>query len=471
MPRVRVRTLLLDLVAHRLQDGQAHRARLPRVPGGPHGRAEPERAGLRRLHHHLHAELARQVAAVEEAPHLRHALGGGADQVGALQGDGAPGGREAAQAPGVGAGHQPPGPDPLAVGGEVVHGEGEVGESRPEARRVGPRPRGVEPGRHPRVAVRAAGRERGRQRLGIVRVPRREVALRHIGRVHGSTPLVSRYGVSPCRTSSSPTTTASTPRDSWPSRRRSGRWGTSASSPRTPTAAPSAGASPSTIRSTWRRSSSPTAPRPSRRTGRRSNCVRFAALGLIEHRPDLIVSGINLGLNLGDDVTYSGTVAAALEGTLLGIPALAASAHAVNAETADQWDDRAYDFRAVAAFAAAVAPRLLEPDFPERVVLNINAPGLPPEAVTGAEVTRLGRRTVQRRAHAARRAGRPPPVHDLRRHRVAPPRGGHRLRRDRGRRDLGHAAALRPHGPGEHGGGRGARARRAARRGRRPRSA
>ena len=122
------------------------------------------------------------------------------------------------------------------------------------------------------------------------------------------------------------------------------------------------------------------------------DCVRFAALGLIEHRPDLIVSGINLGLNLGDDVTYSGTVAAALEGTLLGIPALAASAHAVNAETADQWDDRAYDFRAGAAFAAAVAPRLLEPGFPERVVLNINAPGLSPEAVTGAEVTRLGRR-------------------------------------------------------------------------------
>ncbi len=122
------------------------------------------------------------------------------------------------------------------------------------------------------------------------------------------------------------------------------------------------------------------------------DCVRFAALGLLDRHPDLIVSGINLGLNLGDDVTYSGTVAAALEGTLLGIPALAVSAHAVNAATADQWDDRAYDFRAAAAFAAAVAPRLLQPDFPEGVVLNINAPGLPPEAVTGAAVTRLGRR-------------------------------------------------------------------------------
>jgi 5'-nucleotidase len=122
------------------------------------------------------------------------------------------------------------------------------------------------------------------------------------------------------------------------------------------------------------------------------DCVRFAALGLVERQPDLIVSGINLGLNLGDDVTYSGTVAAALEGTLLGIPALALSAHAVNAATADQWDDRAYDFRAAAAFAAAVAPRVLDVGFPEGVVLNVNAPGLPPDRVTGARVTRLGRR-------------------------------------------------------------------------------
>lgn len=122
------------------------------------------------------------------------------------------------------------------------------------------------------------------------------------------------------------------------------------------------------------------------------DCVRFAALGLLERRPDMIVSGINLGLNLGDDVTYSGTVAAALEGTLLGIPAIAVSAHAVNAATADQWDDRAYDFRAPAAFVAAVAPRLLDPEFPAGVVLNVNAPGLPPDEVTGAVVTRLGRR-------------------------------------------------------------------------------
>ena len=121
------------------------------------------------------------------------------------------------------------------------------------------------------------------------------------------------------------------------------------------------------------------------------DCVRFAVLGLLEERPDIIVSGINLGMNLGDDVTYSGTVAAALEGVLLGLPAIAVSAQALDA-AADQWDGAAYDFRAAAAFAAGMVPRVLAPGFPERVILNINAPGLPSEQVVGARITRLGRR-------------------------------------------------------------------------------
>jgi 5'-nucleotidase len=121
------------------------------------------------------------------------------------------------------------------------------------------------------------------------------------------------------------------------------------------------------------------------------DCVRFAMLGLLGERPDVIVSGVNLGLNLGDDVTYSGTVAAALEGALLGLPAIAVSAQSSDPR-AGQWDGRAYDFRAGAAFAAAMVPRVLAPDFPERMILNVNAPGLPPERVRGARVTRLGRR-------------------------------------------------------------------------------
>jgi 5'-nucleotidase len=121
------------------------------------------------------------------------------------------------------------------------------------------------------------------------------------------------------------------------------------------------------------------------------DCVRFATLGLLDTRPDLIVSGINLGLNLGDDVTYSGTVAAALEGILLGWPAIAVSAQAVD-ETADQWDGSAYDFRAVAGFAARLVPHVCGEGFPRKVVLNVNAPGLPPAEIAGTRVTRLGRR-------------------------------------------------------------------------------
>jgi 5'-nucleotidase len=82
------------------------------------------------------------------------------------------------------------------------------------------------------------------------------------------------------------------------------------------------------------------------------DCVRFAMLGVLGgDPPDVIVSGINLGVNMGDDVTYSGTVAAALEGVLLGWPAIAVSAQTTD-PTADQWDGAAYDFRGVAEFAA-----------------------------------------------------------------------------------------------------------------------
>ena len=121
------------------------------------------------------------------------------------------------------------------------------------------------------------------------------------------------------------------------------------------------------------------------------DCVRLAALGLLGEPPDLIVSGINLGLNLGDDVTYSGTVAAALEGALLGLPAIAVSARATDPQ-AGQWNGDAYDFRAAAVFAARLAAVVLRDDFPPRVIVNVNVPGLPPEGIAGARVCRLGRR-------------------------------------------------------------------------------
>ena len=120
------------------------------------------------------------------------------------------------------------------------------------------------------------------------------------------------------------------------------------------------------------------------------DCVRFATLGLLGERPDVVVSGINLGLNLGDDVTYSGTVAAASMESARW-PAIAVSAQPVD-QSADQWDGTAYDFRAVARFTAQLVPVVSRATFPRRVVLNVNAPGLPPERVTGASVTRLGQR-------------------------------------------------------------------------------
>src|SRR5918995_116186 len=80
------------------------------------------------------------------------------------------------------------------------------------------------------------------------------------------------------------------------------------------------------------------------------DCVRFAELGLLGERPDLIVSGINHGANLGDDITYSGTVAAALEGIVLGLPAIAAS---------QQSGGREMDFRLGRSFEFSVAARLV----------------------------------------------------------------------------------------------------------------
>jgi 5'-nucleotidase len=107
------------------------------------------------------------------------------------------------------------------------------------------------------------------------------------------------------------------------------------------------------------------------------DCVRFAALGLIEAEPELIVSGINHGANLGDDITYSGTVAAALEGIMLGIPAIAVSL------------DRGRDFEPLATFVARMVDELDEVPMPEGTLLNVNGPS---GEVKGACACRLGKR-------------------------------------------------------------------------------
>ncbi|HKH22764.1 MAG TPA: 5'/3'-nucleotidase SurE [Solirubrobacterales bacterium] len=118
------------------------------------------------------------------------------------------------------------------------------------------------------------------------------------------------------------------------------------------------------------------------------DCVRFAELGLIGERPELIVSGINHGSNLGDDITYSGTVAAALEGIVLGIPAIALSQQSA-ASGADYYAKREYDFTASAAFSAELVRRVAEDPLPADTLLNVN---FPPAEASGVEVTHLGKR-------------------------------------------------------------------------------
>ena len=118
------------------------------------------------------------------------------------------------------------------------------------------------------------------------------------------------------------------------------------------------------------------------------DCVRFADLGLLGSKPDLIVSGINHGSNLGDDVTYSGTVAAAFEGIILGLPALALSQQS-NAGEMDFRLGRSFDFSHSARIGAAIVARLADDPLPPGTLINVNCPAGEP---SGIEVTRLGKR-------------------------------------------------------------------------------
>jgi len=119
------------------------------------------------------------------------------------------------------------------------------------------------------------------------------------------------------------------------------------------------------------------------------DCVRLTQLGLIEDfHPQVVVSGINHGLNLGDDITYSGTVAAAFEALLLGLPGIAVSQQS-DAREIDFRLGRTFDFGTAAAFTARLVAELEEVPLAAGTLLNVNVPGGEPE---GVEVTRLGKR-------------------------------------------------------------------------------
>src|SRR5437764_3117029 len=122
------------------------------------------------------------------------------------------------------------------------------------------------------------------------------------------------------------------------------------------------------------------------------DCVRLARLGLIEgFKAELVVSGINHGSNLGDDITYSGTVAAALEAIVLGLPGIAVSQQSSALEL-DFTSGQGFEFAAAAAFTARLVAELEDVPLPQGTLLNINVPGCDPD---GVEVARLGKRVYR----------------------------------------------------------------------------
>jgi 5'-nucleotidase len=118
--------------------------------------------------------------------------------------------------------------------------------------------------------------------------------------------------------------------------------------------------------------------------GTPSDCVNLAVLGLLPEPPVLVAAGVNHGSNLGDDVTYSGTVSAAMEGTLLGVASMAVS------QSDPEADDNG--FEAAGEVARAVATRLLVEGLPAKTLLNLNVPRGP---VKGVRLTRLGHRVYR----------------------------------------------------------------------------
>src|SRR5882672_1389878 len=116
--------------------------------------------------------------------------------------------------------------------------------------------------------------------------------------------------------------------------------------------------------------------------GTPTDCVHLAVTGLLEQLPDMVISGINLGANMGDDTIYSGTVAAATEGYLLGIPSIAISLTSKAGR----------HYETAARVARDLVERFQKNPLGEPVLLNVNVPDIPYDALKGLEVTRLGKR-------------------------------------------------------------------------------
>lgn len=118
--------------------------------------------------------------------------------------------------------------------------------------------------------------------------------------------------------------------------------------------------------------------------GTPTDCVNMGIHSLLPHKPDLVVSGINHGGNMGDDITYSGTVAAAMEANLMGIPSLAVSLATFN--TSDHFAD-------AGRLAAEVASQIIRNGLPDGTFLNLNIPDLPFDQIKPLMLTRQGKRS------------------------------------------------------------------------------
>ena len=187
------------------------------------------------------------------------------------------------------------------------------------------------------------------------------------------------------------------------------------------------------------------------------DCVRLANLGLVDgFEAELVVSGINHGSNLGDDITYSGTVAAALEAIVLGLPGIAVSQQS-SARELDFRVGTGFDFGVAASFTARLVAELETAPLPAGTLLNVNVPGAPP---AGVEVARLGKRVYRDELSLVDRGGEKRRLYKI--YGDAAPRaqrGRDRSRRGGAGQDRGDAGPLRPDRPRGHVGARALRAR------------
>jgi 5'-nucleotidase len=119
--------------------------------------------------------------------------------------------------------------------------------------------------------------------------------------------------------------------------------------------------------------------------GAPADCVALAVLGFLPQVPELVISGINHGNNLGDDITYSGTVAAAMEGIISGLPSIA-----VSMDTHPIWP-----VDVAAAFTVRLVDQIIKRGMAKDILLNVNVPNLPQNEIKGVQITRLGKRIYE----------------------------------------------------------------------------